>query len=715
MKNQARNLKKRSAYYWFLKFGASLVLGACTLEALSQVIPSSRLIPWVPGSTVGLLTPIPSRTNVIDVTRAPYNADSNGVTECSASINSALAAAAGTTTNVVYMPAGVYNVSGGIVFNQNNVTLRGAGPTNTILVGSMVASVEQSGNYPIGYAIAVASGTTKGSTNLTFVSAQDTNGSRIVPGDSFRIASIITSDATNSGFDYISSAANEIGESKSYALSQTVYILSVSGNTCTFTPPLVWNFTNDPVAFPQNLVGYFPLQMRFGIGMENFCLQSTNATIVTGATTLCQAEMMYNSWITNCMFLNGHNYNLDVSDCINCLFAHNRCSYSQGSGSDHAGMITRNNSGCLIEDNQLTDGLQPGLEWNDGFNGNAVFGNFFTNNIGGADIDMHNSHMVMNLWEENKATGYEIDGYFGSCSHQTLFRNQFQGTVAWKRWTTFCNAVGNAIGNTQFSFTYFPAAVEANYDQVTGKFACFEIGWPNIGSTDMTGISGPVPYNFPGWQAIAFSGDFVPVITNGYFVITNTQANTNVITGNFTNLWGATNANIPVFYHLLGQDPVNTNTYWIIGTPTTAPTVSNVTLQANTTVSNGWRVFISHQQCYQQQQSSNVFTDIITGNAVITNQSSYVTVWDANGVQSIPNSLLYTNGAPNYWGTNRWPAIDPVSSPVVTMIPAEERYNGIPVGLGNSGGGGGGGSPPPNPGAGSGRATIIRAKIPLSP
>jgi hypothetical protein len=382
---------------------------------------------------------------------------------------------------------------------------------------------------------------------------------------------------------------------------------------------------------------------------------------------MLELTMLYNSWVTGCNFYNGLNYNVYFEYCINCTFDHNQVRFSRSSGSNHSGLLTANDSGCLIEDNVISDGLQPGMEWNDGFCGNAMFANFFTNNI--IDIDMHNTHPVMNLWEENVTSGFELDGYFGSCSHQTLFRNRIYGTTALKRWSTYIQVVGNVMGNTSTPFVYYPT--NSNYPGIEG-YGVMEIGYPNIGNAAYNARSGPMPYNYPGNNLYGF---FSESLTNGYFVITNTQINTNVIFGSFTNI----PAGDPFQYPLIGQDPVNTNVYHLIGTATNAPTASSVTLSASTTVSNGWRVFIANQNTFQWLQTSNILTDQITGNAVCTNQATYTVVWDANGPQQLDTSLLYPNGPPSWWGTNRWPGIDPMNSVPAVLLPSQDTYLGIPT------------------------------------
>lgn len=705
-----------------MKTKLSILFLFVLVVARADVIPSNRITPWVPNNTVGvvpelmygLVTGISNRPVSINVqttnSSGAYYADSNGVTDASDAINQAINDC--TYYQAVHVPFGTYKVTKGIQFNKDLITLRGDGPTNTIFVGHMVVSVQpKNGNYPAGYGIAVASGATKGSTNITFVASQDTNGVGFSPGDSFMIGALFNTDtntSTNALWQYISSGAGATGESQSYALQQRIVLITnISGNSWGFTPPLVYDFTNAPAVFPESQIGNGSLKNRVGVGMENFCFQTTNSTIEDDSVVMVDAEMLFDSWITNCYFLNGVNYNIKMNDSTDCYFAHNNVRLARSTGSNHAGLYLQNNSGCLIEDIIGADGLAPGIEWNNGVSGNAFFGNFFTNNVGFQDIVMHNSHMVMNLWEENKMSIYKIDGYFGSCSHQTVFRDAIFGSTPLKRWTTFINVVGCVLGNSSLPFTYFSPQI-SSYDQVTGKYAIFEVGWPNIGSTTFDGVSGPVPYNFPGWYAVAFAGDSPNFITNGYFTITNTQVATNIITGNFTNLWGVYLPNLSQFYHLLGQDPVNTNTYWPIGTPVAIPTLTNINFGVgnNATVSNGWRVFISNQQCYQQLQSSNILTDILTGNAVVTNQSTFVTVWDGNGVQSLPTSYLYTNGAPSWW-SGPWPLIDGTNPGAVTnLLPAEARYYGIVQG----GGGGGGGNTPIS--ANTGAAHIIHIYTP---
>jgi hypothetical protein len=75
----------------------------------------------------------------------------------------------------------------------------------------------------------------------------------------------------------------------------------------------------------------------------------------------------------------------------------------------------------------------------------------------------------------------------------------------------------------------------------------------------------------------------------------------------------------------------------------------------------------------------------VKSNVLLIANYDYATAGIVNPTNGLPASLYRTNGAPSWWGTNRWPAIDPVGSPVVAPIPAQLRYLGIPSGTRTTG------------------------------
>src|SRR5262249_59966409 len=107
--------------YSILLFLLSLPPGGLCAQNWSGIIAPSRAIDW---TTAGVVGGIPTRTQICS-TLSP------GAT--APDINSAIAnCPAG---QVVFLNAGTYNLTSGIVFNnKSNVTLRGAGPNQTFLV-----------------------------------------------------------------------------------------------------------------------------------------------------------------------------------------------------------------------------------------------------------------------------------------------------------------------------------------------------------------------------------------------------------------------------------------------------------------------------------------------------------------------------------------------------------------------------------------------------
>lgn len=644
-------------------FRLTVVLLMAALSAHAQIIPASRTINWTPGVTVGLQGgTVPARTNIIDATQPPYNADKTGATDASAAIQAALMAVP--NNGVVYLPDGTYTMSNGIGF-KNNTTLRGN--TNTILIGvtsqlgllylgPQKPSPSQCTSYTI------IGGATKGSTSITL------NTTPTWPfgwGQQIEITENTTTMGS-SGFPVIDVHQGD------NAIQQVCLVgAAVNGPTITLSAPLVFDFTNSPVAIDSGVVSLT------GVGLENLIISDTNT--VTGQagaySFLVQMSLCNNCWMTNCKVLYANNYGLYMTSCSHMWVAHNSFQYALSAGSNHGGLLADADGECLIEDNIFSDGLQPGIEFNKGFCGNAAFGNFFMNNI--IDIDCHNTHPMMNLWEQNILSGYfEMDGYFGSASHQTLFRNAIESSyipLFLKRWISYMNVVGNVLGLPGAGYKQFTSAA---INPVGSMIIAF--GYPNIGNNTYNGTtSPPLAWNYPGTNY----GDAYGTVRPNGFPITNTQVNTGNITGNF--------AGVPPpiggVYTLIFQDNINTNLYYPTNagavTALAAGTSSGLLITPNFTVSNGWTMFVSGQCPYQQLQLGGQATDQITGNYDCFNNS---VTWDSNGAQPLPNSLLYPGGPPSYWGTNRWPAIDPLGTPLIATTPSQLRYSGVAPSTGST-------------------------------
>src|SRR5262249_41859583 len=102
-----------------------LWLAMCSYaQVWSGVVSSSRAVDW---SRAGLPGGIPSRTAQCGSTIAPY-------TGSAVTINNAIAACPNDGTHFVSLGAGTFNLSSGIDFSQNNITVRGQGADKTFLI-----------------------------------------------------------------------------------------------------------------------------------------------------------------------------------------------------------------------------------------------------------------------------------------------------------------------------------------------------------------------------------------------------------------------------------------------------------------------------------------------------------------------------------------------------------------------------------------------------
>ena len=114
--------------------GTGLAAPAEAQQPGAGIIPADRLTDWTPGVTVGVPGGIPTdRTHLIDVTKAPYNADNTGKEDAQPAIMKAIGDAK--DNDVVYLPAGTYRIDRGIGIGggKSRITIRGAGPDKTIL------------------------------------------------------------------------------------------------------------------------------------------------------------------------------------------------------------------------------------------------------------------------------------------------------------------------------------------------------------------------------------------------------------------------------------------------------------------------------------------------------------------------------------------------------------------------------------------------------
>jgi hypothetical protein len=614
-----------------------LCAGAISAFAADPIIASSNRIEWVKGVTVGSQynfgpTLLSWTSNVVT-----HGADNTGATDCTSIIQTVFNNSGGR----IYFPNGVYKIEGGLTFNANNVRIIGES-TNAILHlaggsitgGADSLSVNQAEMF-------YSPGIPKGVTNITVFWNTNDYGDTVSAGDSFYLGDlsegrsdwpvIVTSGYTNFGYDIF---------------SEHVVVHSVSGTNLTLKSPTRFDWTNSPRMRSTSLFGSGSQRMKTNMVIANLTITNSAAAL----SYMVKMSMLRDSIITNCNIWHTRNYNLFLVDCayVTVSFCDIGWSLDAAFLSNHGGLLDNFNSGLLVE-HTIFQPQFPQHEWNQGV-GNAYFGNFFVTNTFLLGPDAHNAHPLMHLWEANIGLGsaWKTDGYFGSASHQTIWRNAFW-FLDLKRWTTHLGIVGNILGD--------PANTTYTYDQILNT------GYPNIGNGTFFGTSPPAAWNYPG--PALYSGE-----TNTGWLVTNTVTNTNILWGNYTNMLTGK----PVVF----QDNVNTQILHWPRVTVSEVTSSNITFSTNLNATNGWLMFMGGSEVFQSRQVADISNCVVHMNRFLTN-SGGVIVTNANIAEhTVSNSLLYPSGAPSEWVAAglQWPGVS-YETGTFTNLAAAKYYGAL--------------------------------------
>ena len=389
----------------------------------SDIIPAGRLADWTPGVTVGVPGGIPTdRKNLIDVTKDPYKADNTGAKDASKAVAAAVAAAV--KGDVVYLPAGTYRIEGGIGvgFQKSGITVRGAGMDKTTLnmIGNAGVFIGTGENYDWPKdKCKITAGLTKGSTQITVEDATP-----------FAVGKMIKIGFEDDPSIPVLSVAGFAGMRR-----QQLMITAKNGNTLTVTPPLYHDYNGAGIKVAQ-------LQTT-SVGLEDMTIDSSNAK----NWIIVKVDNCYGSWIKNVRTRKATNYQIALFDC---LFFEIRGCYLDDlvhSGSNGAGLLMNTVTASLIENNIIYKAF-PLIEVNHGSAGNVIAYNYLEDSGPGCAIDSnHGPHNNFNLYEGNISPNLQADGYFGSASDDTVFRNWFHGKRAATANPSWCMSLNRFTRN----------------------------------------------------------------------------------------------------------------------------------------------------------------------------------------------------------------------------------------------------------------------------
>jgi hypothetical protein len=449
--------------------------------AAADLIPADRLTDWTPGVAVGVPGGIPTdRNHLIDVTKAPYSADNTGATDASPAIKKAVADAK--DNDVVYLPAGTYRVNSGISVagGKSRITIRGDGPDKTIVMGyqpsgSIIGITPGDGGdwwYPNRLKLDITGSPKRGDTELT---VGDTKTLGATPnGGIGQLCQLSLKDdpklpvLATAKFDYMR--------------RQISRIVKKTATTVTISPALLFDLPAElaPVMRPGGRYAEF-------VGIEDLAVDGANSPTPHG---LIGIGTSYACWAKNLKVIRGQAYLFGVDGSLQCEIR--KCHISTrktAAGPNGGGLLFGMNSRCLVEDNIIC----PGLEVNTS-TGNVLAYNFCddTNVHGGLLASTfnsnHSAHCCFNLYEGNYVPRFQSDGYHGSASHDTAFRNWFHGsstktTQYWicvnlNRFTRCYSIVGNVLGAKGADWLYEVEPVGFDYE----KHFIYSLGYPNMGN-----------------------------------------------------------------------------------------------------------------------------------------------------------------------------------------------------------------------------------------
>jgi len=412
-----------------------LVAPVCVqAQAWSGILDPTRAIDW---SQAGAGA-IPARTTICSTlgTAGLVPAFAQSVTV--ANINSALASCP--TGQTVLLNPGTYNTAGGTIQIPSNVTLRGSGPTQTIIAetgpiptsgtGIPVVAFGTTSSWPFGTesnsgtSTVITGGTAQGSTQITVASTSGIS-----------VGKLLTLTQTNLSYMTIAGGGGTCNycsgnEPENDTSGQTVLVTAISGNTLTISDPLYIAYTSSPLAFPFN-VG------ATSAGLENLQIYASSAVVTnsSGGGYVSNIMMIGTTycWVKNVEsnFSEGDHVQVayGMHNTIRDSFFHDGFSHGPGTTDDSVRLGFKA-SANLVENNIFWRmHFSTDVEW--GASGNVLAYNYSTGNYHDpstnwslADIDSHGPHPMMNLYEGNIFEHYDQDQTHGSSSHHTLFRKK---------------------------------------------------------------------------------------------------------------------------------------------------------------------------------------------------------------------------------------------------------------------------------------------------
>lgn len=447
--------------FFFVLLGvlfASALLGA-------DVIPSARRMAWEAGVTVGVPGGIPTILDNQLIDAGDFDIDPTGVEDSyQGFLDAGTAAAADPETYRGYkIPPGTYKVTGPVYAFDGQI-VRGSGVDVTI-IKPYDAAVATSGITVGGYTphpfwnqprTAIINSPSRGATEIDI--GADPASYSAYYGKMINIS--VGNDLT---IPVISVAGYP-----SVRQQQVIFVGRVDANTMLIDRPILWDLPAALVpefSFAVSNPGDIADSQRNNAGAEDLTVDGEHST-----ATLVGFSNTYGCWLKNLKVINATNYHVSCTFSLSSEIRH--CEIKDrkdpGATTNGAGILTGRMCNALIEDNIITNTF-PSIEMNFGSTGNVIAYNYVDESLSGGTIggsfnSNHGPHNSLNLFEGNIGPRFQTDGYFGSDSEGTVFRNWFHATSATSTGTRFAitlnrfarsfNVVANLTGRTGVGITW---------------------------------------------------------------------------------------------------------------------------------------------------------------------------------------------------------------------------------------------------------------------
>ena len=536
-----------------------LVVGFIGIQQVcAQLIPQDRIITWE--GNVGVEGGIPERTTIYTTLNA--STYGNGANDATPAIQTALDNCP--SDQVVYLSAGTYRLGSTVSLgSQVTLRGAGQDQTILLADNDIDIAIMIGVEHRYKSAIDIVSGYTKGSTQLVLADASSLNvGKHIlidelnessIPVDNtgvgtcswcsrengtraraqvVRITAIEGNTITISPSMYFNFSSNNNPQVVAMGAWTTSGMESEFSGVEDMTIENSWNpdkvkgtdgkeysamhdHTSDSDTKPVTGVDWnwaWVVTSEDGSGLPDWQSNTDYDSDYSSRRMLIRTSHTANCWVKNvkiercgarCMELFDCNFRFEIRNCYIT-----KCLNRWDSNNCYGTMIGMYTSGLLIENN-VFDAVADGPMFGWTASGNVVGYNYMYDNhrtnvqkgwFLGIGASHHGAHTTFNLWEGNELEAVYFDQYWGSHSHNTLFRNRVLGkymidgiaiddinnvqTVGTERNVRYQNYLGNVFGTSGYHDTY-----EINSIDCPNEYAdklIYRTGYASSGNCEQT-------------------------------------------------------------------------------------------------------------------------------------------------------------------------------------------------------------------------------------